>query len=155
MRHARLLVVAGTLAVATPVRGDGEVPRYQVVAADVAADATIAVGVHLEAPEVAAAGVAAYLLVAPTLHVVHDDAGDGARSLGLRLVTPIGGAFVGGLLGLLGGSSGKDALAAGFGGLVFGAALGAVVIQVYDVAFFAGADDPAAAPRVVSFGGTF
>ncbi|MBL8619798.1 MAG: hypothetical protein JNK64_00810 [Myxococcales bacterium] len=154
MRHAGLLVVAGALAAAAPARADGGVPRYQVVAADVAADATIALGVHLESPTVSGWGVAAYLLVAPAIHLVHGDGGDAARSLGLRLVAPVGGAFAGGLVGLAAGS-GKDALATGFGGLVVGAVLGTLAVELYDVAVLAGPAEAAAAPRVVSFGGQF
>lgn len=87
---------------------DEPVPTYQpevldyrgyLALSDAAAIGLVIGGVALESGLLALGGLGTYLLGGPTIHATQGQGGRAGASVGLRLGIPVGGAFLGGLVG--------------------------------------------------------
>ncbi len=81
-----------------------------------------------------ASALGTYVLGGPTVHAAHGRWGAAAGSLALRVVTPVAGALVGGLVGSTSNTNGWDGLANGALGMALGFFLGTGVASALDSA---------------------
>jgi hypothetical protein len=115
------------------------------IAGAVASDGSSRAG-HQAGDVLIGIGGAGYWLGAPIVHAAHGQWGGAAGSLGLRVGLPLGGALVGGLLGLAacGGSSGDSEIGCPGVGAAIGAVGGAIAAPFVDA--FALAYEPGPRP---------
>ena len=116
-----------------PTAGAGESYSGDIVLADVAALGMVAGASAL--PVLGAAAVASYLFTPAVIHLLHDNPGRAAGSLGLRLLLPVGGAFLGATLE---NCRGQGESLCGVMGLMVGGLTGIVAAAVIDAAALAG-----------------
>lgn len=155
-RAAVALVAAALVAAPTVASAEDADDGYrgQVVAVDVTADVLMAsCFIRSTRCKLGKVGALFYAAGGPTVHFFHDHPQRGFTSLGLRVGAP----FLAGLLGMGIASSGEEGdTFSGLGGALIGVVVGALGAQVLDAALLAGpTDDPEAAPRMFTIGGSF
>jgi hypothetical protein len=149
----RAAIAIGLVLVLAPgeARADDRWYGDHVLIADGVGWGLIGAAVGTRTWQLAAAGAVTLTLGAPVVHLaIHENLGRAGISLGLRVVGPI--------LGLaVGGKSDRNADGERVGNaIVVGLAIGWILASIVDVAFVAREAVPAeAAPRMISFGGTF
>jgi len=143
-------VLAITLAASSSTaHAEEEWYGYQVAVTDVAGWAMVIAGGKLEAWQLAAVGAGAIFFGGPIVHAAHENYGRMGLSFGARIVGPLAGFGIGAALD----RNSRSFLPAGpfigaFIGYLAGALTDIIVVARED-------DDPAQAPRMLSFGGRF
>ncbi len=120
---ALLITICAAPSVVAADNRNGDWYGWQTITADAASVGTIALGINRRFTPLAIAGAGGLILGAPILHAAHGNWGNAGLSLGSRVLFPLGGMLLGGVLS--GGGSVTDGLAKTWGGglLGFGAAL--------------------------------
>ena len=146
-------LVAAAVAVAValpaaPARAETEWYGFEVIGTDVVGWTLFLGGVKVETWQLSAVGLGTLLFGGPVVHLTHGNYARSGISFGMRAVGPALGLGVGVLVA----SERRELL---FEAPLTGAFLGYLAAAIVDIVVVAREDGPAAAPRLLSFGGRF
>lgn len=146
---AAVAVAVAFAAAPSTARAETEWYGYEIAATDVGGWALIIGGAKLDAWPVSALGAGALFLGGPIVHAAHGNYGRAGISFGARVGGPLLGIGIGAALD-------KNSRSFIPAGPIIGAFVGYLAGAIVDIAVVAREEtDPAAAPRMLSFGGRF